>query len=214
MYQMVHSDREGCTIGQSQGTSRERLLAAAVDYAAEHGISDLSLRRLAAALGTSHRMLIYHFGSKQGLLVAVIRAVEQRQRDALAELGHDPALSPPETMRRMWQRLADPALWPHERLFFEVYGQALRGRPHAAPLLDGIVESWLGPLSELAVDLGIPPEHARAHARLWLAAARGLLLDLLATGDRRGVDEAVEEFWSLLEASLPKPGDAARERPA
>jgi hypothetical protein len=44
--------------------------------------------------------------------------------------------------------------------------------------------------------------------------ARGLLLDLLATGDRRGVDEAVEEFWSLLEASLPPQGDGARERPA
>jgi AcrR family transcriptional regulator len=159
-------------------------------------------------------MLIYHFGSKEGLLVAVIRAVEQRQRDALAELGHDPGRSPRETMGRMWQRLADPALWPHERLFFEVYGQALQGRPHALPLLDGIVESWLGPLSELAVEFGIPPEHARAHARLWLAVARGLLLDLLATGDRRGVDEAVEQFWSLLEASLPRQGDGARERPA
>jgi AcrR family transcriptional regulator len=214
MYHMVHSEwREG-TIGRGQGTSRELLLAAAVDYAAEHGISDLSLRRLATALGTSHRMLIYHFGSKEALFVAVIRAVEQRQRDALAELGHDPALSPRETMRRMWQRLADPALWPHERLFFEVYGQALQGRPHALPLLDGIVESWLGPVSEFAVDLGVPAEHARAHARLWLAVARGLLLDLLATGDRRGVDEAVEEFWSLLEASLPPQGDAARERPA
>jgi hypothetical protein len=46
-------------------------------------------------------------------------------------------------MRRPWQRLADPALWPHERLFLEVYGQMLLGQPHAAPLLDGIVDSWL-----------------------------------------------------------------------
>jgi AcrR family transcriptional regulator len=189
-------------VSQTESASRERLLAAAIDYAAEHGISDLSLRRLAAALGTSHRMLIYHFGSKEGLLVEVIRAVEQRQRDALAGLARDPSLSPAETMRRMWERLADPSLSPHERLFFEVYGQALQGRAHAAPLLDGIVEQWLDPLTEFAVELGMPAGTARANARLWVAVARGLLLDLLATGDRRGVDEALEQFSSQLEAAL------------
>jgi AcrR family transcriptional regulator len=189
-------------VSQTESASRERLLAAAIDYAAEHGISDLSLRRLAAALGTSHRMLIYHFGSKEGLLVEVIRAVEQRQRDALAGLARDPSLSPAETMRRMWERLADPSLSPHERLFFEVYGQALQGRAHAAPLLDGIVEQWLDPLTEFAIELGMPAGTARANARLWVAVARGLLLDLLATGDRRGVDEALEQFSSQLEAAL------------
>ena len=189
-------------MSQTESASRERLLAAAIDYAAEHGISDLSLRRLAAALGTSHRMLIYHFGSKEGLLVEVIRAVEQRQRDALAGLARDPSLSPAETMRRMWERLADPSLSPHERLFFEVYGQALQGRAHAAPLLDGIVEQWLDPLTEFAIELGMPAGTARANARLWVAVARGLLLDLLATGDRRGVDEALEQFSSQLEAAL------------
>ena len=63
--------------------TRERLLAAAVDYAAEHGLADLSLRSLAAGLGTSHRMLIFHFGSKEGLLVEVVRAVEAQQRALL-----------------------------------------------------------------------------------------------------------------------------------
>jgi AcrR family transcriptional regulator len=196
---------QGENASRSEGASKERLLAAAIDYAAEHGISDLSLRRLAAALGTSHRMLIYHFGSKEGLLVEVIRAVEQRQRDALTGLGRDPSLSPAETMRRMWERLADPRLWPHERLFFEVYGQALQGRAHAAPLLDGIVESWLEPLTEFALELGLPADTARANARLWVAVARGLLLDLLATGDRGGVDEALEQFWSQLETALAQP---------
>ena len=54
--------------------ARERLLAAAVDQAMRGGIADLSLRELAAAIGTSHRMLLYHFGSREGLLVAVARA--------------------------------------------------------------------------------------------------------------------------------------------
>jgi len=181
---------------------RERLLGAAVDHALEHGIGELSLRGLAAALGTSHRMLIYYFGSRQGLFVEVIRAVEARQREALASLADDPDATATDIARRLWQRLIDPALAPQERLFFEIYGQALQGRPHAVPLLDGIVESWVGPAAELAVARGADPELARASARLGLAVVRGLLLDLLATGDVAGVNAAMEHHLALVEAAF------------
>src|SRR5205823_5515582 len=85
-----------CTIwyvsAQSQGSvTRATLLDAAVDFAAGSGLADVSLRQMAAALGTSHRMLIYHFGSKEDLLVAVVDEVERRQREAMAALGEDSA---------------------------------------------------------------------------------------------------------------------------
>jgi AcrR family transcriptional regulator len=176
---------------------RERLLAAAVDHVAEHGIGELTVRRLAAALGTSHRMLVYHFGSKEGLLVEVVREVERRQRDALGALTADPSLPPAEQARRMWARLADPALAPHERLFFELYGQALQNRAHTSELLEGIVTTWLEPLTALHLAQGLPLPRARAAARLGLAVTRGLLLDLLATGDRDGADAAMELFISM-----------------
>jgi AcrR family transcriptional regulator len=178
--------------------ARERLLAATIDHVAEHGIGELSLRGLAAALGTSHRMLIYHFGSKDGLLVAVVREVEERQRLVLGALLTDGSMSVQERARRFWRLLADPAMWPHERLFFELYGQALQGRSHTAALLDGIVTDWLGPLTELGVQQGRSEDAARAEARLGIAVTRGLLLDLLATGDRAGVDEAMEAFITLF----------------
>ena len=176
---------------------KERLLAAAVDYIAANGIGDISLRKLAEALGTSHRMLIYHFGSREGLLVEVVRTVEDRQREALAELDEAPGATPEEVGRAMWTRLADESLWPLERLFFELYGQALQGQPHAVALLEGIVENWLEPGTEMALERGIPAEQARADARLGLAVVRGLLLDLLATGDRVGVDAAMERYLAL-----------------
>ncbi|HEX8805222.1 MAG TPA: TetR/AcrR family transcriptional regulator [Acidimicrobiales bacterium] len=196
--------------------ARARLLAAVVEHVAAHGLGDLSLRRLAAALGTSHRMLIYHFGSKEGLLVAVVREVEERQRRALAELVDEVGeAGPAELVRRFWARLADPALGPHERLFFEVYGRALQGDPGAAPLLDGVVDAWLGPATDAAVRLGVPPHEARDGARLGLAVTRGLLLDLLATGDRAAVDAAMGRFVAQLEASVPAAGTAGgRRQPA
>jgi len=193
-------------VAEVANSSKQRLLRAAIDHVADHGVADLSLRGLAAAIGTSHRMLIYHFGSKEGLLIEVIRAVEAQQRDTLASLDVDPSLSPGDVARRMWRHLSDPALWPNERLFFETYGQALQARPHTVEFLDGIVESWLEPIAALRGAQGVPPDRARAQARLDLAITRGLLLDLLATGDRAGTTDAVEQAITLFEtwrAQLP-----------
>ena len=155
-------------------------------------------RSSAYALGTSHRMLSYHFGSREGLLIEVIRAVEAQQRAALEELLQDPESSPEETMRRMWRRVADPTLWPNERLFFELYGQALQGRPGAREMLDGIVDSWLGPITAMGEAMGLPHDTAEASARLGIAVTRGLLLDLLATGDRAAVDAAMERYIAAV----------------
>jgi len=185
-------------VSRTPGTARERLLSAAMDHVAHHGVGELSLRALAAALGTSHRMLSYHFGSREGLLIEVIRTVEAQQRAALEQMLADPAASPEETMRRMWAQVADPSLWPNERLFFEVYAQALQGSAYALPLLDGIVDAWVAPLTKLAVAQGRDEADARAEARLGVAVTRGLLLDLLATGDREAVDEAMDRYITAI----------------
>jgi AcrR family transcriptional regulator len=182
---------------------RDRLLERAIAFIAERGLSDLSLRELAAAIGTSHRMLIHHFGSKEALWVEVIRAVEAQQRAALPEFVPDPTADPAEAMRAWWRHISDPSLWPNERLFFEIYGQALQGRPGTTELLDGIVDSWLEPAIEINMAFGMDEPTARAMARLGVAVTRGLLLDLLATGDREAVDAAVEAWIALNLAALP-----------
>lgn len=172
---------------------RAKLLDAAIERIAHHGGAGKSLRALAADLGTSHRMLIYHFGSKEGLLTAVAREVEARQRAALADL--DPA----NAGREFWRRLTDESLRANEKLFFQLYGQALGGTPGTTELLDGVVDDWLGPVEGLLAAAGVPEAARKAHARLGLAVARGLLLDLVTTGDREAVDAAMERFLALTE---------------
>jgi len=194
---MVHS-------GMPTSQARDRLLAAAVRHAVDSGIADLSLRQLAAAIGTSHRMLLYHFGSREGLLIAVTKAVEEQQRTALLE-----SLTTVQDARESWARLSDPQLWPQERLFFELYAHALRGRPGNEGFLDGIVESWVAPIADALVAAGADEPTARADARLSVAVVRGLLLDLLATGDRAGVTEAYERFLEQVSAAEP-PSPASR----
>jgi AcrR family transcriptional regulator len=180
--------------------ARERLLAAAVDQAMRGGITDQSLRELAAAIGTSHRMLLYHFGSREGLLVAVSNAVNEAETAALAE-GEDP--------QQLWQRFTDPALWPIERLFFELYVHALYARPGTEGFFEASVEGWITALTGQLVKAGVDQTTARTQARLGLAVARGLLLDLLATGDRDGVTRAYQRYlqqaWAEYAAAAQRP---------
>lgn len=169
---------------------RTRLLDDVIAYAGEHGLSHASLREIATGVGTSHRMLIHHFGSKEDVLTAVVDEVERRQRAAMRDLAE--GASDPEGLWPIWQRWCDPRLAPYERLFFELYGQALQGRPWAKPLLDRAVHDWIEPIAEALESSGADSDAATV--RLTIAVTRGLLLDLLATGDREAVDAAMERF--------------------
>jgi AcrR family transcriptional regulator len=191
MNQMVHS-------AMTASQPRDRLLAAAVEQAMRGGIADLSLRELAAAIGTSHRMLLYHFGSREGLLVAVAQAVEEAERARFLSWGMTA-----DDARRIWARLSDPDLWPAERIFFELYVQALLGRLGDERFLDSAIEGWIAPVAAAMVEAGASEATARVDARLGMAVVRGLLLDLLATGDRDAVTEAFERFVRLYETADP-----------
>ena len=182
-------------------SARDRLLAAAVAQAMQGGIADLSLRELAAVIGTSHRMLLYHFGSREGLLAAVTLAVEAAERTTLADVGAVGA----DDARRFWARYSDPRLWPQERLFFELYVHALRGRPGTEGFLDHVVTGWLEPLTAAIASGGTSPQIAPTAARLSMAVTRGLLLDLLATHDIDGVTAAFELFLQIGAVATGEP---------
>jgi AcrR family transcriptional regulator len=173
---------------------KDRLLASAVDYALGNGIVDLSLREIAAEIGTSHRMLIYHFGSREGLLVAVVHEVERRERERLptANLSAAQALE-------FWKRLADPTLRAQERLFFEIYSHALLNRPGTEGFLDEVITNWTDPIVASMTQAGTAEATAQAFARLGVAVTRGLLLDLLATGDVATTTEAFRLFTTMVE---------------
>lgn len=174
-----------------------------VDQLAESGSSDLSLRDLAGRVGSSHRMLIYHFGSKEQLLVAVAQEVERQQQERLASLVVEPGQTPRQLAEAMWRRLTEPDLLDRARLFFELYGQALVGRPGTTGIVEHDVETWVQAATPALVAAGWSEAQARTDARLSLAVVRGLLLDLLATGDRAAVDAAHARYFDLFELDAP-----------
>lgn len=67
---------------------REQLIAVAVDVFAEHGYAGGSIRTIAERAGVSHATLIQHFGSKEGLLTAVLEEWDRRTvQDGLADVS-------------------------------------------------------------------------------------------------------------------------------
>jgi AcrR family transcriptional regulator len=183
---------------------RDDLLRRVVKAAAAGGLARRSLRDLAAQVGTSHRMLIHHFGSREGLLTAVVEAVERDQNDRLGELPDDAA----EALRVTWRRTSVPSLWPIERLFYECYARGAQGEPPFDRLVPKLVEQTLAAVSTRP---DVADDEGRAGARLGLAVIRGLLLDLVATGDRKATSRALELYASMVaERSAARRDGAAR----
>ena len=168
--------------------ARDALLDQVLRYAATQGLADKSLREIAAGVGTSHRMLLYHFGSRAGLLAAVVAVVEAQQRDLLAGLAGGDG----EVMLRLWDRVSDPELRPFVRVFFAVVGLAVQGVAGTESLLGTLTGPWLEEGAEAARRIGVPVD--RAALRLGVAVTRGLLLELLAGADPAEVDASYRLF--------------------
>src|SRR5687767_6588612 len=118
---------------------RAVLLAAVAATCGERGLGQRSLRDIAMETGTSHRMLIHHFGSREGLLVAVVQEVEARQAAIAGVLAGEVD----DVLTAMWDHLSDPALRASERLFFECYARAANGEQPFDRLLPDVVDAWL-----------------------------------------------------------------------
>lgn len=176
----------------SRAATRDALVGRAVAHVSKRGLRDTSLRSIAAQLDTSHRMLIYHFGSAEEFWTAVMARLRARDRGALREAaarGRVPLIG------QTWASLAAPSNLPMMRLFFETYGRALADRARFHDFLAEIVDGWLETVGDaLATQYRLTPAQARVQARLRLAVLRGLLLDLLTTGDRAGTTAALALF--------------------
>jgi AcrR family transcriptional regulator len=158
---------------------REAVLARAADYVLERGLAGLSLRPLAKALGTSTRMLLYDFGTKERLIHEILGEIRNREAAQLRADVH--------TLEDVWRWISAPEREPFLRLFFEVYVGTL-GEEEAKPF----VRDWLEFLRT-----SWQPSVDEATATLMVAVVRGLLLDRLATGDRKRTDAALRRFVQL-----------------
>ena len=168
---------------------KQRLLEACTDYALEHGLPD-RLGPLAQATGSSSRMLIYHFGTRDGLLREILGQARQRQLDVFTDLlrvrPDEPYLA---TLARAWTGMTGPHGRPYLRLFGRLHDSA--GEPLWPGFRKAATTDWLAPLENGMGSLEL--------ATVVLAVIRGLLMDLDATGDAARTDRAWHAFLATIE---------------
>jgi len=170
---------------------RERILDACVDYALANGLPD-RLEPFVGASGTSTRMLIYHFGTRDALLRETLTRARRRQRDFFGELvtprPDEPYLN---TLRQAWQQITGPAGRPYLAMFGR-----LRENDEQ--------QLWPGFRREATTDwLHLFEDGMRTIGRpelgtLVFAVVRGLILDIEATGDVPRADQAFDNFLATL----------------
>ena len=168
---------------------RRRLRDGAVDYVLSHGVADLALRPLAKALNTNARMLVYHFGSREGLMAEILVGLREREDRVIRawfKAGKDRTLK--GFLNWYWKRMSAPQARSAIKLIFELYSLALRNPATYPGILTDPIDYWRS----------LTPDDAEA--TLLLAATRGLSLDLCATGDEKRVGRAMK----LMVESLRK----------
>jgi AcrR family transcriptional regulator len=174
---------------------RRELVEGATDYALEHGLVGLSLRPLAAALGTSDRMVLYHLGSKDQLLVEIIRCSTDRSVEELRTLP--PSASPARAVHDQWRLRTGAHQSRCERLYVEASTLGLFGREPYASAVAASNARWMGAVSEHLVASGVPRDRVDTVAPLVDAAFMGFELDLPL--DRAEAESGVAALASAVE---------------
>ena len=186
---------------------RAELLELAYRYVLEHGISTLSLRPLAAAVGSSPRVLLFLFDSKEGLVRALLARARVDELDLLDRLrSTDAGRDLPTVAKAVWEWLAAPEHRDLLRLWAEGYARSLV-EPDGpwAGFAAATVTDWLDLLATTQPPRVRDTPTGVAERTLTLAVLRGALLDLLATGDRERTAAAVDLSLAGLRTASPLP---------
>lgn len=177
------------------------LLEAAYRYVLENGMADMSLRPLAAAIDTSPRVLLFLFGSKDGLIRALLaraRADEVALLQRIEPMVDDGGLA--AAVRVTWRWLSDPRHRPLLALWVGAYARSLTEPTGPwADFAGRTVRDWLTVLSSAQDPTQRRSRAGNAERTLALAVLRGALLDLLATGNRARTTSAVTRHAAELE---------------
>ncbi|MFF2329589.1 MULTISPECIES: TetR/AcrR family transcriptional regulator [unclassified Streptomyces] len=181
---------------------RQELLEAAYAYALRSGLGELSLRPLAEEIHSSPRVLLYLFGSKDGLIRALLARARADELEAVRQVGSLPQeqAGMGSVARALWRWLSDDAHRALLRLWVESYSRSLIDPDGPwADFARSTVEDWLTLLARSQPPADRNTEAALAQRTLVLAVLRGALLDLLATDDTARTTAALDLQIDLLE---------------
>jgi AcrR family transcriptional regulator len=173
---------------------REELLAAGTRYLLANGVADLSLRPMAKKIGTSARLLLFHFHSKEKLLESVLDAVHAELQTSFLHIAEPQSEARQSPMKTFWQWATDKKNLPYLRLLHEVHFIAIQNPTVYAHYLHRSSIDWVDIIQRVLPD----QLRNKATATLCAAVFDGLVIELLGTGDFKRTTHALDLFTSML----------------
>lgn len=178
---------------------REAWTVEATDYALEQGLIGLSLRPLAVALGTSDRMLLYHFGTKDDLVAAVLREANDRAVVGISALA--PSADLRTAVHDLWSVVRSREFEPCTRMYVEAAALGLLGREPYATVVREANDRWMKSLVAHLTSSGVAEPLAQRAATIIDAAFLGFQLDapleVGTTARKRAVVDLAEAVAAL-----------------
>lgn len=175
-------------------TRKEELLDGLIAYLIRHGVADVSLRPMAEGVGTSARLLIFHFQSKERLLTEVLEAMQTRLHESLrALLTTQQAADGVAPLRLFWDWALKEANYAQLRVLYQLHVLAAQDQKTYGKYLKKNSLHWL----ETAQAILKPPQRSPVLATLIMAVFDGLFIEVMSTGDRRRASAAIDEFIAM-----------------
>jgi AcrR family transcriptional regulator len=184
-----------------ESARRAEIVEAAFEYVLANGLAGASLRPVAEAVGSSTGVLRFLFGSKEGLVAALL---ERARADELAALDRIPAGGNlPAVASAVWEWLAESRHAALLRLWLESYAASLQDQPGPwSGFAAATVQDWLSVFARAQPGAVRNTAAGRAQRTAVLAMLRGAMLDLLATGDRARTTRAVHDYLATLQPAF------------
>lgn len=182
---------------------REALAEAATDYVLRHGLIGLSLRPLAAALGTSDRMLLYHFHGKDDLVATVLRVANDRSIAAVAALPT--CVDVRAAVVALWGALSSGDLARCQQIYVQAAALGLLGEEPYVTVVREANQRWVAALAAHLVAAGCPTAHAARAVSLLDAGFMGLELDLPLDRGTPALDRTVADLADAVTAIAASP---------
>ncbi len=152
---------------------RAALLSAVAGHVLEHGLGATSLKQLAAAAGTSDRMLLYYFKDKAELMAAVFDLLASQFTTTMEALRLPGPVPKAELRRHLAGLVLAEASQPFLRLWLEIVATSARGEPMARAAAHQVGQGYL---DWIAPQLDLPAEEARIAAVRIFTEVEGLVL--------------------------------------
>lgn len=178
----------------------DELLDQVTDHVLTHGLIGLTLRPLAAAIGTSDRMLIYHFGSRDALVSAVVARATDRAVRRIEDLPAAPTVR--SAVNRLWVAYGEQPLDSCLDVYVQAAASGLFGSEPFLSEVRACNDRWSAALRDYLVRSGAPARRAARVVTLVDSALYGFHLDLAT--DRpdelaRGVDDLARAAQALAQ---------------